>query len=323
MSILLLGCGARTDQLPNRLGDLPLECPNTVTIRSDTGVTVFTMEDAGELWFRQDWKPGTDQVVINLEGDERVSGGSEYLHTPSIILSWLDSPFELDGLLNRSIHIPLSYSEEQEDHATDFYYGEHLDFDDVHIDFVERDGERFRIRVTGKTIDIESDRPCDMTIAIDSFVDFVDRNSPPVIEPPRTVDGIGEFVDKEWCWECSAEYARRPIQVRLSTKGDRFDEFAKYARTVMRQEVVSLETMRNDIKSRLSGLKWKFDDFKVNPDFSIEGFVPDTFTITEANKKSDDVHLYVFLYHPDSRTDNWILRYSNSECYSLEWIPDR
>lgn len=287
------------------------------------GVTVFTMEDAGELWFRQDWKPGTDQVVVNLEGDERVSGGSEFLHAPSIILSWLDSPFDLDGLLKRSIHIPVSYSEEQEDHATNFYYGEHLDFDDVHIDFVERRGKRFRIRVTGKTIDIESDSPGDMTVEIDTFVDFMDRNSPPVIQPPRTVDGIGEFSHKEWRWECTAEYAGGPIQVRLSTKGERFDEFAKYARTVMRQENVSLETMRNDIKSRLSGLKWKFDDFNVNPDFSIEGFVPETFTITEADKKSDDVRLYVFLTHPDSGTDDWILRYSNSECYSLEWIPDR
>ncbi len=127
-----------------------MECPNTVTIRSGAGVTVFTMEEAGDLWIRPDWKPGTDKVVINLEGDERVSGGSEYLHAPSIILSWLDSPFGLDGLLNRSIHIPLSYSEEQEDHATNFYYGEHLEFDDVHIDFVERKGERFRIRVSGQ-----------------------------------------------------------------------------------------------------------------------------------------------------------------------------
>ena len=213
----------------SQIGDVPLECPNTVTIRSGAGVTVFTMEDAGELWFRQDWKPGTDKVVINLEGDKRVSGGSEYLHEPSIILSWLDSPFDLDGLLNRSIHIPLSYSEEQEDHATNFYYGEHLDFDDVRIHFVERHGERFRIRVTGETIDIESTDLGDMTVEIDTFVDFVDRNSQPVIEPPRTVDDIGEFADKEWCWECTAQYAGRPIQIRLSTDGDRFDEFAEIA----------------------------------------------------------------------------------------------
>jgi hypothetical protein len=223
------------------------------------------MQDAGELWFRKDWKPGTDKVVINLEGDERVSGGSEYRYAPSIILSWLDTPFDLDGLLNRSIHIPLSYSEEQKDHATNFYYGVHLDFDDVRLSFIERNGERFRIRVTGKTLDIESPDPGDMSIEIDAFVDFVDRNSPPVVQPPRTVEGIGEFVDKEWRWECNAEYAGRPIQIRISTDGERFDEFANFARAVMRQETVSLETMRNDIKSRLPGLKWKFDDFKVTP----------------------------------------------------------
>jgi hypothetical protein len=82
------------------------------------------MEEAGNLWFRQDWRPGIDKVVINLEADELISGGNEYLHSPSIILSWLDSPFHLDGFLNRSIHVPTSYSEGQEDHATDFYYGE-------------------------------------------------------------------------------------------------------------------------------------------------------------------------------------------------------
>lgn len=309
----------------SQIGDVPFQCPNTVTIRSGAGVTVFTMEEAGELWFRRDWKPGIDQVVINLEGDERVSGGNEYSYAPSIILSWLDSPFDLDGLLNRSIHIPLSYSEEQKDHVTNFYYGVHLDFDDVRVSFVERNGERFRIRVTGKTMDIESTDPGDMTVEIDTFVDFVDRNSPPVIQPPRTVEGIGEFVDKEWRWECTAEYAGRPIQIRLSTAGERFDEFANYARTVMRQETVSLATMRNDIKSRLPGLKWKFDEFKVNRDFNIEDFVPETFTVTEAgkHKKTDDVQLYVFLTHPDSGTDDWILRYSNSECYELEWIPNR
>jgi hypothetical protein len=75
----------------------------------------------------------------------------------------------------------------------------------------------------------------------------------------------------------------------------------------------------------LPGLKWKFDDFEVTPNFTIEDFVPETFTVTEAgkNKKSDDVQLYVFLTHPDSGTDDWILRYSNSECYELEWIPNR
>lgn len=322
MPMLVLGCDDRTDRSQNRHRELPMECPNTLTIRSGAGVTVFAMEDDGDLWFRQDWKPGIDKVVINLEGSERISGGNEYSYPPSVILSWLDSPFQLDGFVGRSVHIPLSYSEEQEDHATDFYFNEHLDFNDVRIDFVERTDDRFRIRVTGKTIDIESDAPGDMTVEIDAFVQFVDRNSPPVIEPPRTVDGIGEFSDREWRWECAAEYMGHSIIVRISKNEDRFDEFANYARALMQQEGVSLETMQNDIKSGLPGLKWKFDDFNVKPEFSIDGFAPTTFTITEEKKKSE-VYFYVFLSHPDSGTDDWILRYRNSECYELEWIPDR
>jgi hypothetical protein len=318
-----LGCGRGAQHSSNDFGDIPLDCPNALKIRSGAGETVFSMEGTGKLWYRQNWKPGTDKVVINLEGDERVSGGNEYLHPPSIILSWLDSPFDLNRLLTRSVHIPHSYSKEQQDHVTDFYYGEHLDFDDVRIDIVERKGNRFRIRVTGKTIDIESSRPGVMTIEIDTCVEFVDRNSPRVTEPSRTVDGIGEFFDTEGRWECTAEYAGHPIRIRLSSEGDAFDEFAKYAGAVMRQERVSLETMRNDIKDGLPGLAWKLDHFNVTPDFDIGGFVPDTFTITEGDKKSDDFRLYVFLTHPNSGTDSWILRYSNSECYSLEWIPDR
>ncbi len=300
-----------------------MECPNTVTIRSGAGVTVFSMDDAGDLWFREDWNPGIDMVVIDLEGGERVSGGNEYLHAPSITLSWLDSPFNLDRLLNRTVHIPLSYSEEHEDHATNFYYGEHLDFDNVYIKFVERDGDRFRVRVTGKTIDIESDVQGDMTVEIDTYVSFVDRNSPPVYQPPRTVDGIGDFVNDEWRWECTTKYADHQVEVRLSSQGDRFDKFARYAQKVVRQELVSLETLRENIKSELPNLKWKFDNFNVVPNFDASEFVPETLTITEADKKSDAIHLYVFLTHPKSGTDNWILRYSNSELYSLEWIPDR
>jgi hypothetical protein len=300
-----------------------LESLNTLTIRSGAGVIVFAMEEMGELWICRDWKPGIDKVVINLEANELISGGNEHLPIPSIILSWLDSPFHLDGFLDRSIHIPRSYSNEQEDHATDFCYGEHLDFDDVRIGFVERRGERFRIKVTGETIDVESTRHAKMAVEIDTVIRFVDRSGPPVFAPPRGVDGLGEFIQTEWCWECNAQYEGRPVQIRLSTEGNSFDRFAGYARSLLRQERISLETIRRDIESGLSGLQWKFDAFNVDSKFDIKEFFPDTFTVTEADDKSDDVHLYVLLTHPASGTDQWILRYANWGCYSLEWIPDR
>src|SRR5687767_10958483 len=110
-----------------RAGASALDCPNTLTMRTKTQTTVFSMEVAGDIWFRKNWKPNVDQVVINLQANAAISGGGQDHPAPSIILSWLDSPFEFDGLLGRSIHIPQSYDEEQEDHATDFCYGEHLD----------------------------------------------------------------------------------------------------------------------------------------------------------------------------------------------------
>ncbi len=281
------------------------------------------MKDEGEIWFRQNWKPKIDQVVVNLEADGVISGGVEYQPIPSIILSWLDSPFDLDGLLGRSIHIPQSYDEVQQDHVTDFYYDEHLDLDDVHIDFVERDGKRLRVKVIGKAIDPEATGPDLMDIEIDTVIRFVDRNTPPVFQPPRIVEEVGTFNQTEYFWKCEREFEGCPIVIRLSSSDDSFDKLASYARSLITQKQISLSVIRQDIRVRLSELKWKFDAFHVTPDFDVDDFCPDTFTICTSDDKMDSIHLYVFLTHPASGTDNWILRYADGECYSLEWIPDR
>jgi hypothetical protein len=89
------------------------------------------------------------------------------------------------------------------------------------------------------------------------------------------------------------------------------------------QERIPLSGMGKDIESRLPLLKWKFEDFGVAPQFDIDRFYPDTFTISTSDDKTNRISVYVFLTHPDSGADNWILRYTDEECYSLEWIPNR
>jgi len=145
----------------------------------------------------------------------------------------------------------------------------------------------------------------------------------PVLEPPRNVDGVGTFNQTEHFWRCEREYDGRSIEIRLFTDVNSFDRLASYARSLIAQEQISLSVMRQDIESRLSGLKWKFDDFNVHPRFNIDEFYPETFTISMSDDKTDRIHLYVFLAHPASGTDNWILRYVDGKCYELEWIPDR
>ena len=159
-------------------------------------------------------------------------------------------------------------------------------------------------------------------IEIDAMIRFVDRNKP-LTEEPRTVNGVGTFLQTDYGWECGGRYGSNPIEIRLFTNDDTFDRLASYARSFISQEQVPLSLMREDIESRLSRLKWKFDSFGVEPNFDIDKFSPAACSISTSDDKTDGVELNVFLTHPDSGTDNWILRYADGKCSELNWIPDR
>ncbi len=157
-----------------------MESPNQLTMKCHDRTAVFSMAGEGNIWFRESRlsQPDDrrDEVVINLETEQpAISGGVEYDCDQSIILSWIDSPFDIDHLHGRTIEIPQSYDETLKDHVTNFYYFEHLDFDDVRIRFVDRDGERFRIEVTGKAPNPTTDGDATMDIHIDTIVKRTDR----------------------------------------------------------------------------------------------------------------------------------------------------
>jgi len=162
-----------------------------------------------------------------------------------------------------------------------------------------------------------------MDVNIDAIIRFVDRNTPPVFEPPRCVDGVGTFNQTEHYWRCDAQYNGRPVEIRLFTEDSSFDRLVSYARSIIAQEQISLSVMRDDIESGLPRLKWKFDKFNVNPDFDIDEFHPRAFSISASDDNADRIRLNVFLTHPSSGTDKWILRYVDRELTSFEWIPDR
>lgn len=131
--------------------------------------------EGGRIWCRRDWVPDGDKVVINLQADDVISGGRECETTPSITLSWIDSPFRFNDLVGRTISIPKSYDEQIRDHVTNFCHDEHQDLDDVTIEFVETDGERIRISVSGKTDDLYAQGGQRVDIEIDTYVKLYDR----------------------------------------------------------------------------------------------------------------------------------------------------
>lgn len=153
---------------------------NTLILKSTSRDAEFAMDGEGSLWCR-DWpilaSPKThDKVVINIEGVlPALKGGIEYDCNPVLILSWLETTFAFEDLLHRTIEIPLSYDECVGDHVTSCYYFEHLDFDDVKIRFLERDGLRYRINVSGNAPDIYAGGTERIDLEIDTIVRLTDR----------------------------------------------------------------------------------------------------------------------------------------------------
>ena len=157
-----------------------MDSPNILALKSASRDAQFAMDGEGSLWFRQ-WPilaahKTHDKVVINIEAKlPALKGEIEFDCGPVIILSWLEAKFQFDELLHRTIETPRSYDEFVGEHVTSFYYFEHLDFDDVRIQFVEREGERYRIQVTGTAPDMGVESDSRMDIRIDTVVHRTDR----------------------------------------------------------------------------------------------------------------------------------------------------
>ena len=128
------------------------------------------------IWSRaRDSDPSGDDVVINIDASKPEEGGEEFDSSVDVILSWIDSPFSFDSLLDRTIEIPEAFSEEMDDHAVTFYYYEHLDMNKTVIRFIERDGDEYRVQVSGVVEDPCSDGSDMMDISIDTIVRLTER----------------------------------------------------------------------------------------------------------------------------------------------------
>ena len=322
--VLSVGCDSNVESKKETIGDqggLSLDSPNTVTLRSSSRTNVYSIS-SGEIWFRENWKPGVDQVVVNLNEGEAISGLTECESAPSITLSWLDSPFDFSRIVGRSIHIPRSYDDAIRDHVATFYNGEHLDFDDVRIDFIEGEGESLRLKMTGKIAGVNASGPETIDVEVDASIRFIDRNRRKSPSSPRTVEGVGVFKENDYYWTGEGRYDTHPVEIRLFADGN-FERLADVARSIISEEGLSPAKIGEDIGSELPGLQWKFDDFGVKTNFEVGEFYPQIIGISQADDNIDGISLNIFLAHPDSGNDQWILRYVDRECMSFEWIPDR
>ena len=160
-----------------------MESTNTITLTGVNRTAVFEIKENSSIWNRPFNEDGTYdtfptdsfQYVINIDAKKpAVSGGLEYDSAPSVMLSWIEDFIEPENLVGRTIEIPNSFDARIEDHVTEFYYFEHLEFDNVKIRFVEHDAGCFRIQVTGTAPD-PTNRSAVLEVKIDTIVQVTER----------------------------------------------------------------------------------------------------------------------------------------------------
>jgi hypothetical protein len=130
-----------------------MQTPNLLMLTSASREATFAM-DVGSIRHCDRPHPADetlrDKIVINVEGKSpALRGALEYDCPPVISLGWWERGFSFDQLVGRSVHIPKGYDELVRDHVSTCYYFQHLDFDDVNIQFLEREEDCFRIHIVG------------------------------------------------------------------------------------------------------------------------------------------------------------------------------
>ncbi len=174
--ILAVICGCEYNE-PPVLNQATMNSPNCLTLDANGRTAKYTFAKVGNFYSHRSYKSpsGSKREKHQIMFETvlpAISGGREYDSECIIGLDWEDPNFDADSLVGREIQIPTSYNDESQDHVTNFYYYEHLDFDDVRIKFLAREGNRFRIEVTGTAPDPSGEDSDRLTIHIDTNVEL-------------------------------------------------------------------------------------------------------------------------------------------------------
>jgi hypothetical protein len=141
-----------------------------------------------------------------------------------------------------------------------------------------------------------------------------------VLEPPRTVDGIGTLVHTEkGFWQCDGSYDGKRVQIELSADPGSFEEIAAYARSVITQEAITRSKLNEEISDGLALLADKFERFKVSPDFAAEDFVPCSFYFYK-RRHHEEPEAIIVLEHP-ADVGHWSLDLHGTRAGILNWVP--
>jgi hypothetical protein len=126
-----------------------------LTLHRFNGEEIYNVSEAviryfvGEDGVCVDFQVKTDQEPVQtLPDTQELQGwpnGEWQLFMPE---------FDPDDLVGRVFSIPQGYDEQDEEYRTNFYYVEHEPIDDNQITVLGREGERFRVRLTGAVPDV-------------------------------------------------------------------------------------------------------------------------------------------------------------------------
>ena len=124
------------------------------------------------------------------------------------------------------------------------------------------------------------------------------KTGEPILEPPRTVEGIGTLVqDEENSWKGEAMYDGELVEVELSANAESFQEIATYASSVISEQTLPRSKLNKEITKGLGFLTDKFRRFNVAPDFKAEEFVPRRFYFYK-RRHHDNPEMIIGLHHP-------------------------
>jgi len=123
----------------------------TLTFHHPDGDEVFVLDSATVKAIQH---PGEVELFFYVRGEGKVDGRRALTNAEvSVFLS----EFDPAALVGQRFEVPRSYDEEREDHVSCFYHYEHRDLNRNLVEVLGRAGERFRVRWTGTTDDVDAD----------------------------------------------------------------------------------------------------------------------------------------------------------------------
>lgn len=125
-----------------------------LTLHRFNGDEIYNVSQADILYFVGDEGVCLDFTVKTSEDPVQTLPDTRELRgRPNGQWQLIVPEFDPGDFVGREFLIPLGY-DEQEEYWTNFYYVEHEPLDDNRITVLGREGDRFRVRISGSVVDV-------------------------------------------------------------------------------------------------------------------------------------------------------------------------